>query len=119
MHPVSKPLSLLCNLLALASSPAATAGQTATDSACTYERCALWIDGTTVRRGAVGTVVLRDGLFRPMRLRADVDTHDSAAAWAEKRARIGQSLGVAGLAAVIVGFGAQYIRVHKSAERHR
>lgn len=94
--------------------PVTTAGQApAVDSACTYDRCALWIDGGAVRRGAVGTVVLRDGFFRPMRLAAYVGDADSSGIWAsrfEQRDGTGQTLVVAGLISMALGFGSHYLR---------
>lgn len=107
---------LVCALLPL-SSNAARAQVATAESTCTYERCALWIDGAAVRRGAGGVVVLRDGLFRPMRLRDLVGGADSAGYWAssfERRARVGQVFTKAGLAAFVVGAGAQYIRLRNS-----
>lgn len=52
-----------------AQTPATRADQCAdTADAAAYARCALWVDGRSVRRGLGGDVVARPGFFRPARL---------------------------------------------------
>jgi hypothetical protein len=51
------------------------------DSSCTYDRCALWLDGTRLRRGTRGGLVARNGLFTPRPLLRYV-TGDSAVYYA-------------------------------------
>ena len=84
-----------------------------TDSACTYDRCAVWLDHGALRRGASGPVVMRDSFLRPMRLPAFVGGADSATIWAERfegRARTGSTLSTVGLVSFLTGVGAYYLR---------
>jgi hypothetical protein len=84
------------------------------DSACSYDRCAVWLDRGNLRRGADATVVLRDGFFRSMRLEAFFGGSDSATVWAgrfERRASTANKLSGFGLLAMGAGFGMQYLRV--------
>ena len=88
------------------------------DSGCTYDRCAVWLDGTSLRQGSASTVVLRDSFLRSMRLAAFVGGSDSATVWAtrfESRASTGNTMSTIGLAAILVGFGTQYLRVRNRA----
>jgi hypothetical protein len=66
---------LFTALLLLATPIAAAAGQDpaipaaeCSASGASYMRCALWIDGQRVKRGAEGVVVGKPGFFRPLRL---------------------------------------------------
>ncbi len=88
------------------------------DTACTYERCAVWLDRGTLRRGASGVAVLRDGFFRPMRLLAFVGGADSATIWAERfagRAQAGARLSTLGFLSLAVGVGTYYMRTRNLA----
>ena len=113
-------LSRLLLFAAIVSAPIVVSGaQDATgDTACTYERCAVWLDRGTLRRGASGAVVLRDGFFRPMRLPAFVGGADSATIWAkrfERRAQAGTRLSAIGFLSLAVGIGTQYVRTRSIA----
>ena len=103
--------------LVLVTANVSDAQSSGADSGCAYERCAVWLDGRSLRKGSASNVVLRDGFLRSMRLAAFVGGSDSATAWAtkfESRAKTGNTMAAIGLAAMVVGFGTQYLRV-----RHR
>jgi hypothetical protein len=105
------PLVILAAMVAHAVPSGAQEGRT--DSACTYERCAVWIERGMLRRGASGAVVRRDGFFRPMRLADFVGGTDSAAAWAERfdsRMRAGTTLSKVGMLSFAIGAAAYYVR---------
>ena len=88
------------------------------DSGCTYDRCAVWLDGTSLRQGSASTVVLRDSFLRSMRLATFVGGSDSATVWAtrfESRASTGNTMSAIGLAAMVIGFGTQYLRLRDRA----
>ena len=75
-------------------------------SGATYVRCALWIDGQRVRRGAEGVVVGRPGFFRPLRLTQLVQG-DSAVHYArgfERNTAKAGGFGLLSAAFVIAGF---------------
>ena len=83
------------------------------DSGCTYDRCAVWIERGMLRRGASGAVLPRDGFFRPMRLASFVGGSDSATVWAERfdsRTRAGTTLSKFGMLSFAIGAGAYYFR---------
>lgn len=88
------------------------------DTLCSYERCAIWLDRSALRRGAMSDVVLRDGFFRPMRLAAFVGGADSATIWAQRfdaRAGVANRLSLMGALAIGIGIGTRYLRVrHQS-----
>ena len=67
-----------------------------------YRRCALWLDGNSVRRGEEGLVVARPGFFTPIRL-SRVVAGDSALWYAhrfEHRSRQAAFFGVIGALAL-------------------
>jgi hypothetical protein len=71
-----------------------------------YQRCALWLDGTRVRRGSDGAVVARPGFFAPARL-SRVVAGDSARAYAalyERNARRSYLLGALSGALLVAAY---------------
>jgi hypothetical protein len=114
-HPVMRRvrvvLVLLAGLASWITAPTSLAGQlpsplTATDTACTYARCSLWLDGGSLVQGAHAGVVARHRFFRPLRVLPFV-TGDSArhyAALYERNARRTSRLSLAGLTLVVAGF---------------
>jgi hypothetical protein len=76
-----------------------------TDSLCTYDRCALWLDAPGLLQGAEGQLLARRRWFRPFPLRRFV-TGDSAVHYAtryEREARRGHRLGLLGGLALTAG----------------
>src|SRR5688572_20548845 len=83
-----------------------SAPESPTDSACTYLRCSLWLDGGRVLQGAHGEVVARRGFFRPLRLLPLV-AGDSARHYAtlyERSDRRATRFRLPGLVLVVAGF---------------
>jgi hypothetical protein len=79
----------------------------ASDSLCTYDRCALWLDAPGLLRGAEGHLVARRRWFRPLPLRRLV-TGDSALHYAtryEREWRHGNTLSLLGTLAITAGMG--------------
>ena len=61
-----------------------------------YQRCALWLDGRRVKRGAEGAIVAKPGFFSPLRLTRVVQG-DSAVAQAARFERYTAASGFFGL----------------------
>ncbi len=79
----------------------------ASDSLCTYDRCALWLDAPGLLRGAEGHLLARRRWFRTLPLRRFV-TGDSAVHYAtryERESRRGNTLSLLGGLAQIAGMG--------------
>ena len=75
------------------------------DSVCTYDRCALWLDEPGLRQGADGHLLARHRWFRQLPLRRFV-TGDSAihhATLYEREDRRGNTLGLVGALAMTAG----------------
>lgn len=79
------------------------------DTACTYERCSLWLDRGRLVQGAQASIVARSGFFRPLRVLPLV-AGDSARYYGslyERNARRASRLGIAALtlltASMVVG----------------
>ena len=70
---LERVLSFVLAGAASASSAASLAAQipatsAVVDTACTYERCSLWLDRGRLVQGAQASVVARSGFFRPLRV---------------------------------------------------
>jgi hypothetical protein len=92
----------------------AAAGDTfpTADTACTYERCALWLDGARLVRGARAELVAKPGWFRPAPLARFV-SGDSAASYAARYERASgraSALSNLGTLAMLAGLGLAYAR---------
>jgi hypothetical protein len=95
----------------VAFAPAASAQATGPATECaagggaSYQRCALWLDGRRVRRGADGAVVGEPGFFSPLRLTRLVEG-DSAVMEARRFERNSTTAGVFGLLSALSLAGA-------------
>lgn len=101
-------LALLSSLpgVSQAQAPAPSAlSAPASDSVCTYDRCALWLDAPGLLQGSEGRLLARRGWFRPLPLQRFV-TGDSAVHYAtryEREARRGNKLSLIGGLALVAG----------------
>ena len=82
-----------------------TAAECAAGAGPTYQRCALWMDGRRVRRGADGAVVGEPGFFSPLRLTRLVEG-DSAVAHAARFERNTAGAGLFGFLSALSFAGA-------------
>jgi hypothetical protein len=83
-------------------------GPTPADAACTYDRCALRLDGSRLVRGVHGELVAKPGWFRPMPLAELVSGSDSALHYArryEEAAARASALSNGGGLAVLTALG--------------
>jgi hypothetical protein len=106
MMKIVKLLIGVCALVIPAATDAQDPPQPATECAAgvaaPYLRCALWIDGSRVRRGAEGVVIAQPGFFRPLRFARHVQG-DSAVHYARSFERnAGRAGGFAALSAAFL-----------------
>jgi hypothetical protein len=109
MRIVATGAAVAGSLLAFAPAVSAQATGPATECAAgagaSYQRCALWLDGRRVRRGADGAVVGEPGFFSPLRLTRIVEG-DSALTEARRFERSTATSGVFGLLSALSLSGA-------------
>ena len=102
--------------ICVGASDMALAQEGAADSACTYDRCGVWLERNRLRQGISGRVVAQAGFFRPLRLAPLMTGTDSAALLARRfdgRSAAANRWNVGGLAAMATGIGMYYARTRR------
>jgi hypothetical protein len=80
------------------------AAECAAGAGAAYRRCALWMDGRRVRRGAEGAIIAERGFFSPLRLTRVVEG-DSAQLYARAFERDTRRAGAYGLLSAVLMVG--------------